>query len=65
MADKVIYNCEKCGKKVETAETESGIPECCEIVMVKAELPGCDMSSTAEHSRLEGGDACDDGRSGS
>lgn len=66
MADKVKYECENCGKKIEINAGEK-VPECCGKAMRTAEkLPVCEMSSTAEHSRLQGSDdACDDGRSGS
>jgi ribosomal protein L37AE/L43A len=66
MSQKNKFECENCGK---TAEVEAGgkVPECCRKPMRSAEkLPVCEMSSTAEHSRLHGSDdACDDGRSGS
>jgi hypothetical protein len=40
-------------------------PECCDQQMVKLELPVCEVSSTAEHSRLsESIEPCDDGRAG-
>ncbi len=65
MSKKNKYECENCGKK---AEVNAGgkVPECCGKSMRSAEkLPVCEMSSTAEHSRLDGSDdACDDGRSG-
>jgi hypothetical protein len=42
------------------------VPDCCGKPMRGTEkLPVCEMSTTAEHSRLgESDDACDDGRSG-
>ena len=60
------YECENCGKKMEI-NAEGEVPECCGKAMRSAEkMPVCEMSSTAEHSRLHGSDdACDDGRSGS
>jgi ribosomal protein L37AE/L43A len=65
MAQKHKYECENCGKAME-ADAGGKVPECCGKAMRSAEkLPVCEMSSTAEHSRLDGGDdACDDGRSG-
>jgi len=60
------YECENCGK---TAQVDAGgkVPECCGKAMRSTEkMPVCEMSSTAEHSRMQGSDdACDDGRSGS
>lgn len=66
MSKKNKYECENCGKKTE-ANAGDKVPECCGKAMRSAEkLPVCEMSSTAEHSRLNGSDdACDDGRSGS
>jgi len=65
MSQKNKYECENCGK---TAEASDGgkVPECCGKPMRGADkLPVCEMSTTAEHSRLNGiDDACDDGRSG-
>jgi len=62
-----FYECENCGKRVETQEQGAQVPECCGKPMRGTErLPVCELSSTAEHSRLDGSDdACDDGRSGS
>ena len=65
MGDKIAYNCKKCGKKVEQAEEEKNIPDCCEGPMEKEPLPVCETTETAEHARLDGADEpCDDGRSG-
>jgi hypothetical protein len=66
MADKNKYECENCGKMMEVS-AGGKVPECCGKAMRTAEkLPVCELSSTAEHSRLDGSDdACDDGRSGS
>ncbi len=65
MTQKNKYECENCGK---TMEVNAGgkVPECCGKAMRGADkLPVCEMSSTAEHSRMHGeDDACDDGRSG-
>jgi ribosomal protein L37AE/L43A len=65
MSKKNKYECENCGKKVEV-DAGAKVPDCCGKAMRSAEkLPVCEMSSTAEHSRLNGSDdACDDGRSG-
>ncbi|MEJ5357753.1 MAG: hypothetical protein WHT06_03690 [Desulfobacterales bacterium] len=61
-----VFECENCGKRKETSEKESGVPECCGKPMRTAEkLPVCDLSPTAEHSRFHrDDDACDDGRGG-
>jgi hypothetical protein len=60
-----IYNCEKCGEKVTLAEGEEDSPECCSQTMSPLELPPCESSSTAEHSRMNASDEpCDDGRAG-
>ncbi|UCF91335.1 MAG: hypothetical protein JSW39_24165 [Desulfobacterales bacterium] len=67
MADNQTYECENCGKKATTAADQNR-PECCGQPMKEAEpLPACELSETAEHSRLgedSFGEACDDGRSG-
>ena len=61
-----VYECENCGKKLEVQQEGANVPDCCGKPMRGTEkLPVCEMSTTAEHSRLsEGDDACDDGRSG-
>lgn len=66
MADKTIYECKNCGKKVEDGDTAAAVPECCDKPMTKAEpLPVCNLSETAEHSRMDDlGEPCDDGRAG-
>ena len=66
MADKTIYECKNCGKKVEDGDPGATVPECCDKPMTKAEpLPVCNLSETAEHSRMDDlGEPCDDGRSG-
>ena len=66
MAEKTTYECKNCGGKVEADSSDANIPECCEKPMVKADsLPVCEVSTTAEHSRMDDlGDPCDDGRSG-
>jgi hypothetical protein len=66
MSQKQKFECENCGKAMEVSAGDK-VPECCGKPMRSAEkLPVCEMSSTAEHSRMHGNDdACDDGRSGS
>ena len=62
-----IYNCSKCGKKATLTEEEvrQGKPECCKQVMEPLDLPACESSATAEHSRLNAPDEpCNDGRAG-
>ncbi|MGD2270182.1 MAG: hypothetical protein PVI06_07270 [Desulfobacterales bacterium] len=60
------YTCEKCGNAIELEGNETNVPECCEKPMKEAgQLPVCETSETAEHSRLDTmGEPCDDGRSG-
>jgi len=66
MDDKCIFNCEVCGSRKETAASETQVPECCDKPMQKVEdLPACEVSTTAEHARLDDfGEPCDDGRAG-
>jgi ribosomal protein L37AE/L43A len=61
-----VYECENCGKKKELKKKGAKVPECCGKPMRGTEkLPVCEMSTTAEHSRLGGSDdVCDDGRGG-
>ena len=66
MAEKVTCECEKCGNKTEQDETEKSGPECCGKPMQLEGLDACDMTMTAEHSRMDKLDEpCDDGRAGS
>lgn len=59
------YSCEKCGNQVSVSGEETSVPECCDQDMVKVDLPVCEVSSTAEHSRMdESIEPCDDGRAG-
>lgn len=67
MGDKKAYECKNCGKRMEVDSSESQIPECCDTSMeASGPLPVCDLSTTAEHSRVDDnfGEPCDDGRSG-
>jgi hypothetical protein len=66
MADLKVYECVNCGNTVEISADVSGIPECCGKAMKPSEeLKACDLSATAEHSRLDDfEEPCDDGRSG-
>lgn len=66
MDNKKTYECRNCGHKIKMAAGSKDIPECCDRPMQKAEpLPVCNLSETAEHSRMdEMGEPCDDGRSG-
>jgi hypothetical protein len=61
------YECENCGRKEEAGAEGAKVPECCGRPMRGTEkLPVCELSETAEHSRLDAtSDACDDGRAGS
>jgi Zn finger protein HypA/HybF involved in hydrogenase expression len=66
MAEKVNFECVNCGNKIEHDTGESKIPECCGKPMQVEGIDACDMSTTAEHSRMDNLDEpCDDGRSGS
>ena len=60
------YACKNCGNKVELEAKEANAPECCDTPMQEAEpLPVCEVSETAEQSRLDSlGEPCDDGRTG-
>jgi hypothetical protein len=65
MSAKITYSCKHCGKSRDLSPEET-VPVCCNSTMVWAEeLPVCDISSTAEHSRLDDdNEPCDDGRAG-
>ena len=67
MAEKVKFECKNCGKIEETG-ADAAVPECCGKAMEQVgPLPVCEVSDTAEHSRLHHdsfGEPCDDGRSG-
>ena len=66
MSEKVNFECVNCGNKTEQNAEDSSIPECCGKPMQVEGLDSCEMSTTAEHSRLDNLDEpCDDGRSGS
>lgn len=57
------YQCEDCGKTVETSDQE--IPDCCGKPMKKISLDLCTQPAHAEHARpMEKEDACNDGRAG-
>ena len=66
MTEKLVFECENCGKSVEFSADEEKTPECCDKPMKKiGDLDACHVSTTAEHSRFDDfDDACDDGRSG-
>jgi hypothetical protein len=66
MVEKSAYECKECGNRIEVEHPEKGVPECCRKPMKKAEpLPVCNLSETAEHSRIDDfGEPCDDGRAG-
>lgn len=66
MAEETNYECKNCGHKVKVKSTDATVPECCDQPMAKTEpLPVCELSETAEHSRMEDlGEPCDDGRAG-
>jgi len=66
MSEKKSYECENCGKQVLLSAEEAQTAECCGKPLQAAEpLPVCEISTTAEHSRLDDmGEPCDDGRAG-
>lgn len=65
MKNQVNYNCTECGKN-QTVPPGEAVPECCGKPMKAAEpLPVCELSASAEHSRMQDDSApCDDGRAG-
>ena len=66
MSEKVAFECVNCGNKKEQNSADETIPECCGKPMQVQGLDACEMSTTAEHSRLDNLDEpCDDGRAGS
>lgn len=64
MSAKETYECRKCHRRAQ-AEAKR-VPECCGQPMAAIDsLPVCDVSQTAEHSRLEDdGEPCNDARGG-
>lgn len=66
MAEEKNYECKNCGHKLTLKDPDTTVPECCHQPMEKAEpLPVCNLSETAEHSRMDDmGEPCDDGRAG-
>lgn len=61
---KMTYQCEAC-KKEALVESGAAVPDCCGNPMKPVDpLPVCEMAVSPEHSRLDGGEPCDDGRSG-
>ena len=66
MAEMVTFECVNCGNKTEQEQKDPGVPECCCKPMQLEGLDACDLSTTAEHSRMDRiDDPCDDGRAGS
>ena len=65
MSEKKTFECKLCGSKAEHEATQGEQPQCCDQPMQEVALPVCEMSETAEHSRMDNmGEPCDDGRSG-
>lgn len=60
------FKCRKCGKTMKIIGSKDPSPKCCGIPMEKTtELPGCELTETAEHARIkEMLEPCDDGRKG-
>ena len=66
MSEKVAFECVNCGNKTEQDSADETVPECCGKPMQLEGLDACDLTTTAEHSRLDKLDEpCDDGRAGS
>ena len=57
------YTCDECGAHIDRSDLEQA-PECCGQPMTRhTPLPVCEITETAEHSRMEDlGEPCDDGR---
>lgn len=66
MTEKLVFECENCGKSLEASADDAKTLECCDKPMKQISgLDACSVSTTAEHSRFDNfDDACDDGRSG-
>jgi hypothetical protein len=66
MTEKLVYECESCGKSLEFDAEQEQAPQCCDNPMKRiGDLDACHVSVTAEHTRFDNlDDACDDGRSG-
>lgn len=67
MTDKIVYQCEACGKEVQPQANEvPALSECCHApVKAVDELPSCTTAPSAEHARAVADDEpCDDGRAG-
>ncbi|MFY9941467.1 MAG: hypothetical protein WAK57_04775 [Desulfobacterales bacterium] len=64
MSTKETHECKNCHRR-EKAEPDQ-VSECCGQPMAAIDpLPVCEITQTAEHSRLEDdGGPCDDGRGG-
>ena len=64
MSAEIVYECPKC-RRQEEGDAEQA-PVCCGQAMRSiGPLPVCELTQTAEHSRLEEDDEpCDDGRAG-
>ena len=60
------FKCKKCEKTLEIQDSESILPECCDLPMERLEDPApCLLTATAEHARPdELPEPCDDGREG-
>jgi hypothetical protein len=59
-----VYHCDACKKEL-SVNAGAEVPECCGKPMTPGEaLPVCEMATSPEHSRMDGGEPCDDGRAG-
>ena len=64
MNEKRAYKCGKCGRKTDVKNPDEAVPLCCGDPM-EEDLPVCQVSDTAEHTRFDQVDEpCDDARSG-
>lgn len=63
MTELTNYACEKCGARIDRSDRTEA-PDCCGQPMTAHKpLPVCEITETAEHSRMENfGEPCDDGR---
>jgi len=66
MKKSINYVCTECGTE-KILSSDENVPKCCDKPMAIVEpLPVCELSSSAEHARMDAdNEPCDDGRAGS
>jgi hypothetical protein len=66
MAEKIKYECQKCGSIKELLGDTQLVPQCCgRPMLIEEPVDVCETSFSAEDSRMDNlGGPCDDGRSG-